>query len=79
MKEQNFVQTIKTDYIKHPWFSRRIGACHAIDPISIRVRGKSEKLKHFAGKAQTKFLQFFTVPLSKRRKLLKYSAEFNLN
>ena len=79
MIEQNFAGTIKAVKIKHRWFSCSMVACHAIDPISIPVWCKAEKQKNLPEKRKLKFLQLFTVPLSKKRKLLKYLTELNLN
>ena len=74
--EQNFVGSIIAVWIKQRWFSGRIVACHAIEPGSIHGRCKAAKQKILPEKRKLKFFQFFTVPLSKKRKLPKYSAEF---
>ena len=76
MIEQNFAGTIIAVKIKHRWFNGRIIACHAIDPSSIPGRCKAADQKILPEKRKPNFFHFFTVPLSKIRKLPKYSAEF---
>ena len=76
MIEQNFAGIIIAVKIKHRWFSGRIIACHAIDPGSIPGRCKAGEPKTLPEKRKLKFFRFFTVPLSKKRKLPKYSGEF---
>ena len=75
MIEQNFAGTIMAFKIKHRWFSSSIVACHAIEPGSIHGRCKAAKQKNLPKKQKLKFFHFSTVPLSKKRKLPKYSAE----
>ena len=60
----------------HRWFSDRIVASHAIDPGLIPGRCKVGEPKILPEKLKIKFFQFFTVPLWKKRKLPKYSADF---
>ena len=74
--EQNFAGSITAVKIKQRWFSGRIVSCHAIGPGSIHGRCKAAKQKILPEKRKIKFFIFFAVPLSKKRKLPKYSAEF---
>ena len=76
MIEQNFAGTIIAVKIKHRCFSGRIISCHATDPGSIPGRCKAGEPKTLPEKRKLKFFVFFTVPLSKKRKLPKYSGEF---
>ena len=54
--------------IKHRWFSCSIVDFHAMDHGSIPGRCKAEKRKMFLEKQKFTFFQFFTLPLSKKRK-----------
>ena len=74
MIEQNFAGTIRAVEIKHRWFSGRIVASHAIDPVSIPGRCKTTKQKILPEKRKLKCFHFLLFHCQKRGKT-KYSAE----